>query len=589
MFTRNVCWSVIVAALVVAPWALGAASPDSATQSLTLKPGWNAVFLELRPDADDCDTVFANLPVESVWAWNEHEQPVQYVRDPSTLMPQDPAWLAYFPPSSQQAFLRSLHRILGGRAYLIKLAGSAPIDWNIVGRLAMRAPAWVADSFNLVGFQVDPNVSPTMKDYFAPSPAHGGQPIYRLNAAGQWEPVADPASAKITRGEAYWVYCKGASKYVGPFTVESQGGEGLDYGSTLTELPLRLKNDSSHSKTVTIQLQPSNRPSVRPTGDSASSAGGAVPLSVCKVNTEKQQASWEALDGPLSLTMDAKSEQDVRLAVRRSAMPAPASSDTVFQSELLVSDSQGGLYRMPVYAAKALSPAGLWVGSVAAKAVSEAANPEDSVTPKEVPSEFHFRIVVHVDATGKANLLQEVLLMQLQATYKTDPDDSTHQIVDQPMRYVLLTNDALIPEFQGSALRDGELVGRRISSPVFGFKTPILMTGSLGQQLACTVSMAYDDPVNPFLHRYHPDHDNLDERFEVDLGAGKESYNFSRKVTLEFSSTDPDGMSLPNWGDDQVGGIYHEELTGVHINKIYIKGTFRLQQICRVGVLNDGR
>ena len=32
--------------------------------------------------------------------------------------------------------------------------------------------------------------------------------------------------------------------------------------------------------------------------------------------------------------------------------------------------------------------------------------------------------------------------------------------------------------------------------------------------LSCTITVPYNDPTNPFLHQYHPDHDNKDARFQ---------------------------------------------------------------------------
>ena len=47
-------------------------------------------------------------------------------------------------------------------------------------------------------------------------------------------------------------------------------------------------------------------------------------------------------------------------------------------------------------------------------------------------------------------------------------------------RFVLLTDDSLIPQFSGSALRDGEAVGRRISTTAFAMTEPLDMTGTFG-------------------------------------------------------------------------------------------------------------
>ena len=60
------------------------------TQTITLNPGWNAVFLEVQPANPDCDAVFASAPVESVWAWNRRFSSVQFIQDASKLLPGQP-------------------------------------------------------------------------------------------------------------------------------------------------------------------------------------------------------------------------------------------------------------------------------------------------------------------------------------------------------------------------------------------------------------------------------------------------------------------------------------------------------------------
>ena len=48
-------------------------------------------------------------------------------------------------------------------------------------------------------------------------------------------------------------------------------------------------------------------------------------------------------------------------------------------------------------------------------------------------------------------------------------DGSGNLVANKPGQYVLLTDDTLIPMFGGSALRDGESVGRRISTVGYDF------------------------------------------------------------------------------------------------------------------------
>src|SRR5437667_214500 len=75
-------------------FALGCGSPAAfaqwVTQTITLNPGWNAVYLEVQPANSDCDAVFAGIPVESVWAWNRRFSSVQFIQDANQLVPGQP-------------------------------------------------------------------------------------------------------------------------------------------------------------------------------------------------------------------------------------------------------------------------------------------------------------------------------------------------------------------------------------------------------------------------------------------------------------------------------------------------------------------
>jgi hypothetical protein len=235
--------------------------------------------------------------------------------------------------------------------------------------------------------------------------------------------------------------------------------------------------------------------------------------------------------------------------------------------------------------------AGLWVGFASVDKVSQPAAIGDPDTPVATATPFHFRLILHVDESGQVRLLQKVLRMFKPGTLKPDPDDPEVEVIDEPGRYVLVTDDALIPQFQGSELRDGQVVARRISSPVFSFPTPRLMAGVGefgGGRFSTEVGTDYDDPLNPFKHSYHPDHDNLDDRFEQKLPEGRESFDIDREIELEFTPTDPEQLTQPGWGDTHLGGIYRESVTGLHTRTINAAGTFRLTRVSRIGVLNDG-
>src|SRR5262249_31853400 len=128
---------------------------------------------------------------------------------------------------------------------------------------------------------------------------------------------------------------------------------------------------------------------------------------------------------------------------------------------------------------------------------------------------FELRLILHVTTNGVTRLLREVIEMYQNGTYVTN--SAGQRILDQPGTTVLLTDDALLAQYTGVALRDRTPVGRRISTAGFDFDPQggtnfITMTGTfgIGNTIGCALTLTPASPTNPFLHRFHPDHDNLD-------------------------------------------------------------------------------
>jgi len=575
------------------------------TQTIPLHGGWNAVFLEVQPDPAQCDDVFAGLPVESVWAYNRHHAPVQFIQDPATLVPGSPDWLTWLPvQNGAAASTVSLFAVEGRRAYLVKLADNAGNqNWNVKGRPVVKPVTWLQDSLNLVGFSVMPGAGPSFQNFFAGSPAHLNQPIFRLSAQGQWTKVTLPASTFVNSGEAYWISCLSPSSYSGPFLPDTGFRTGLEYGRSMVEHTLKLKNTSATARTLTLTKLSSEIP-----GAPSAPLAGDVPLAYFKMNLANSEYGWVPLGSSLqSASVPPGQEWEVRIAVQRNLMPAVNNPQATFQSLLQVTDGAGGRWLVPVSAyglqgdpsstaefqAAAETPhprAGLWIGMVALNKVSQPSAISDSTTPQPTDSPAQFRILVHVNDQGQPAFLQRILQMWKNGTTKPDPNNPGKEIVDVPGRYVLLTDESLAANFSGAALRDGQPVGRRISSAAFAFRNPIPMAGSGefgANTVSCTVNLDYNDPLNPFKHKFHPDHNNLDEHYTQTLAEGAESFSVQRAVQLEFQANDPNGFQFPGWGDMQLGGKYRETITGIHRSPIYIEGTFRLFQVSRVGVLND--
>ena len=140
------------AALCVLAWSSPALAAWE-TQTVTMQPGWNAVYLHVQPEPRDTASVFAGVPIDSVWAWNGHGASVQFVTDASDLLAPDPDWLSYFPyaqTATEQDRVNTLLTIRGGRAYLIHLNAAQPFQWTVTGRAVVPATDWMPDRKSVV-------------------------------------------------------------------------------------------------------------------------------------------------------------------------------------------------------------------------------------------------------------------------------------------------------------------------------------------------------------------------------------------------------------------------------------------------------
>jgi hypothetical protein len=104
-----------------------------------------------------------------------------------------------------------------------------------------------------------------------------------------------------------------------------------------------------------------------------------------------------------------------------------------------------------------------------------------------------------------------------------------------------------------------------------------------GSNIVGTVNLGFNEQAsNPFLHTYHPDHDNLDASFKTELTAGTESYGVSRVIALTFTRPGGDFESLTR-GSATLNGNYAEVVTFLGkpgAQRSYTaRGAFTLNQI----------
>ena len=207
---------------------------------------------------------------------------------------------------------------------------------------------------------------------------------------------------------------------------------------------------------------------------------------------------------------------------------------------------------------------GLWVGQVTVNQVNAPAYTGTNLL--STPAPVSFRLLMHVDATATARLLQQVVLAW---------DPTLNNAPHTNGTYALYADDRTLPAVATDV--------SRISSAAFPPMPPVGLAGSFTNALAGTVTVRFDDPVNPFLHRYHPMHDNQDWNWQPYTNA-VETRTIVRDLALTFDSI-TNGSANPYSGVDRVSGVYQETLSGLRAQPIVMQGVFSLQRISQINQL----
>lgn len=303
-------------------------------KTFTLHPGWNSVFLEVQPEQNDPALVFEALPSgSSVWTWINKNSSVEFISNPNEELLKVPGWCVYF-QDDEKKFLNNLHAIIAGWAYLINISGNQDVTINITGIPSVKKTTWIPDSFNLMGFKVNPDNPPDFAAFFSASSAHAGQAIYALNnTTGKWNFIENPEGTKIKAGESYWVYCEDASEYQGPLEVILPGLNGLDFGKYNDTLTLTFHNAADISLLVNMYPLSSD-----------------IDLAYRVFNTETGLFEWPSLSSMPPFPMEAGDWKNVRISVRRENLGVQKA-----ESLLRIQDNLGTQLIVPVFVEKEIA------------------------------------------------------------------------------------------------------------------------------------------------------------------------------------------------------------------------------------------
>jgi hypothetical protein len=525
----------------------------------TLKSGWNSIYLHGDASYTTLETIFASQPaVQEVWRWNPNPTQVQFTTSPLIPSAGTAEWSTWVRGGSAN----TLGQLMGQTAYLVKCSGAASSSYSVTIPQKIMPPSatWVRNGANLMGFPSLQNGSnnPTMASYFATFPAAiaANVKIYKY-VGGDLGPanplqVFSPATEKLDRNQAYWFDSEVVGNFYAPVEISLSNSSGIDFGRTGSTVTVRLLNRSAVVSTVTIAPVASSN---APTGQEAIT--GSVPLRRRVFNAAT--ASWTETDISSAFTevIGPNAAIELTLGIDRTAMTGGSNA---FYASMLRFTASSNLYdiMLPVTARKA-SLAGLWLGDAVVSGVESKTTGYTGTTTAQT---YSLRYIVHVDDAGNARVLSQVFVGQLAG--------------ESPQPGICTAESALSVADKASAQR---IVAAHL--PLDRVLDGGTMT--LGSSMSCTISTPFNDPTSPFVHQYHPDHDN--KSGTTALVSGQESYDLNRTVTFNFSATPPEGVSATGYGSNVIAGSYNEVLTGLRKDAITVTGTFSLRRVSEIGIL----
>ena len=557
--------SVLCATAVQAQWQ---------STNYALKGGWNAIYLHGEATHATPDALFAANPeVLEVWRWNSNPSQVQFTNSPLLPTPGTPEWSKWV----RGAVGSSLVHLSGQSAYLVRCAGAATDTYTvpIVQRPLPPSSTWVRNGANLLGFpgrNLAGN-SPSFSNYFATFPAAiaantkvfkyiGGE----LNASNPLQ-IFSPTSERLDRNQAYWFSSEVVGNFYAPVQITFSTTDGLGFGRSGSVITARVMNRTAAVMSLTITPVASN---TAPPGQELIT--GPVPLTR---RTLDNTANWveTPIMGAYTEVIAPGTSVEWSYGIDRGVMTAGAPG-ALFASMLRFTDS-ANLFDIVIPAtARKSSFAGLWIGEASVTAV-ESKGQSDAVNPTAHP--FPLRYLLHVSDDGTARVLSQVFLGPLAAA---------------PHEFGLCTK-------QSGLRADTKASARRITATHLPLDK--VLDGAAGSgsvaipgTLTRTISLPFNDATNPFVHQYHPDHDNKNAKGQA-LVAGQESYNITRQVTFTFTASPPAGsLATTGWGSSIIGGTYAEVIQGLHRdttgvgtgNGLQLTGSFELRRASELGTLN---
>jgi hypothetical protein len=513
--TRLGCLIVLICGIAAGQPARG--DGGWLSQSIPIQEGWNLVWVGIDPIPGDPDTVLQSIDYASIWSF----VPGRTIDDPGQ-------WVSYVP--NQPAFLNTLGRIQGNRGYLIKANAAGTLA--LKGRPINRALRLSGQSLNLFGADSDPGNPTRFYKYFAhPNEQGKVNAVFRMNPDGTYQQIS--LGSIVEQNQAYWIGATQDLPTHGPIAPDVPL-EGLQFAKSTYSQTLTIEVPRNNiAQTITVEALASATPA---NGEPVDAAGNADWLEWYDETDALQP--WKPLTTPVVLNV-APNQTKVELEVRcvRKGKAAATEDDVntsgLYQGLIQLTDVSGNR-RVIATGMEVQAVHGVWIGQARLTQVS--LYPESGQEPvmADAPPMTMSLILALPGAEGGDNQLL----------------DNAYVEVD----------------------RDGRTLKYRYNAIMF--HEPVTLTGFIlngtSETLTGTTSMAADHPLNPYRHRYHPEHTT--------------GYPITRAITLQFTPDDQDPDYVASGlaetaGDNELSGLYTEVISGVSLRPITVTGYFKLHRL----------
>lgn len=505
----------------VFPLVAGAVAPYT-TQSLSLVQGWNAVYVEVAPDAA-ADDLFADWPVDHVGLYD----PASFLAtrqfgadwDSEGLTGSSMAlWKRGFPEAS------SFSRVPAG-SVLVTYCTNESHSVTLRGAPAAPRTTWHVSGtnavYNFFGFSTTQQTD--ISAYLEGSPCEGvkSRAYYRIVGdnldAGPGPIEVRSWNSKVSDGEVLLLPSDDLSDWSGVLFVSPMNG--VDFGQDGVKATLTVRNDGKSPRTVSVALeQAANAAELQ--------LSGTLPLClhVRDADVARTNAAWSAAlsgYGPVAKKELAPDETwRLEFGLDRTAFSSLAKGLS-FGALLRITEDGDSHAKVVVPLAGETSgvvvpdaalPVGLWVADVQFDHVLAPGGTVET----ETGGAAKLRLPIHIDANGKVRLLQRVV------TAGEIAADGTYT-------YRLYAGSAVVPTTATMVTR--------ISAVCLPTETPVIeAAGESDSVIAFSFTVAADGATSILRHPLHPQHDGLRWDFSTPAPSGDDFQNYKGDVKPETFS-----------------------------------------------------